>query len=171
MPTLPDFAERTPDKPALIMAGSGEAVTYAELEARSNRFAHLLRALGIRAGDHIAFFVENHPRFFELCWGAKRAGLYYTAISSYLTAGEVAYIVNDCGARLFVSTDYKRDVAADVPPLCPAAGALPADRRRGGRLRLLRRRRGGPAGGPDRRRGRGHGHALFVRHHRAGRRR
>ena len=119
MPTLPDFAERTPDKPALIMAGSGEAVTYADLEARSNRFAHLLRALGIRAGDHIAFFVENHPRFLELCWGAKRTGLYYTAISSFLTAGEVAYIVNDCGARLFVSTDYKRDVAVDVPPICP----------------------------------------------------
>ena len=119
MPTLPDFAERTPDKAALIMAGSGEVVTYAQLEARSNRFAQLLRALGIRAGDHIAFFVENHPRFFDLCWGAKRAGLYYTAISSYLTAEEVAYIVNDCGARLFVSTEYKRDVAVVVPPLCP----------------------------------------------------
>ena len=119
MPTLPDFAERTPDKAALIMAGSGEVVTYAELEAGSNRFAQLLRALGIRAGDHIAFFVENHPRFFDLCWGAKRAGLYYTAISSYLTAEEVAYIVNDCGARLFVSTAYKRDVAVVVPPLCP----------------------------------------------------
>ena len=119
MPTLPDFAERTPDKAALIMAGSGEVVTYAELEAGSNRFAQLLRALGIRAGDHIAFFVENHPRFFDLCWGAKRAGLYYTAISSYLTAEEVAYIVNDCGARLFVSTEYKRDAAVVVPPLCP----------------------------------------------------
>ena len=119
MPTLPDFAERTPDKAALVMAGSGEVVTYAELEAGSNRFAQLLRALGIRAGDHIAFFVENHPRFFDLCWGAKRAGLYYTAISSYLTAEEVAYIVNDSGARLFVSTEYKRDVAVVVPPLCP----------------------------------------------------
>ena len=119
MPTLPDFAERTPDKAALIMAGSGEVVTYAELEAGSNRFAQLLRALGIRAGDHITFFVENHPRFFDLCWGAKRAGLYYTAISSYLTAEEVAYIVNDSGARLFVSTEYKRDVAVVVPPLCP----------------------------------------------------
>ena len=119
MPTLPDFAERTPDKAALIMAGSGEVVTYAQLEAGSNRFAQLLRALGIRAGDHIAFFVENHPRFFDLCWGAKRAGLYYTAISSYLTAEEVAYIVNDCGARLFVSTEYKRDAAVVVPPLCP----------------------------------------------------
>ena len=119
MPTLPDFAERTPDKAALVMAGSGEVVTYAELEAGSNRFAQLLRALGIRAGEHIAFFVENHPRFFELCWGAKRAGLYYTAISSYLTAEEVAYIVNDSGARLFVSTEYKRDVAVVVPPLCP----------------------------------------------------
>ena len=119
MPTLPDFAERTPDKAALIMAGSGEVVTYAQLEAGSNRFAQLLRALGIRAGDHIAFFVENHPRFFDLCWGAKRAGLYYTAISSFLTAEEVAYIVNDCGARLFVSTEYMRDAAVVVPPLCP----------------------------------------------------
>ena len=101
------------------MAGTGEAVTYAALEAGSNRFAHLLRALGIRSGDHIAFFVENHPRFFELCWGAKRAGLYYTAISSFLTAEEVAYIVNDSGARLLVSTAYKSDVATAVPPLCP----------------------------------------------------
>ena len=90
-----------------------------QLEAGSNRFAQLLRALGIRAGDHIAFFVENHPRFFDLCWGAKRAGLYYTAISSFLTAEEVAYIVNDCGARLFVSTEYMRDAAVVVPPLCP----------------------------------------------------
>jgi long-chain acyl-CoA synthetase len=117
--TLPDFAESTPDKPAYIMAASGEIVTYAQLEARSNRFAHLLRDLGIRPGDHVAFYLENHPHFFELCWGAKRAGLYYTAISAYLTAEEVAYIVNDSGARVFVSTGHKRDVAAAVPALAP----------------------------------------------------
>lgn len=119
MPTLPDHAEATPDKPAFIMAGSGETVTYAQLEARSNQVAHLLRSLGIQAGDHIAVYMENHPRFFEICWGAKRAGLYYTAISSYLTADEVAYIVNDSGARLFISTDYKAEVAAAVPAQCP----------------------------------------------------
>jgi len=119
MPTLPDHAERMPDKPACIMAGSGQVITYADLEEGSNRFAQLLRSLGIRSGDHIAIFAENHPRYFELLWGAKRAGTFYTAISSYLTAEEVAYIVNDSGSRLFVSTDAKSNVAVDVPALCP----------------------------------------------------
>ena len=36
-----------PDKPAYIMGGSGEAVSYAELDARSNQGAHLFRSLGI----------------------------------------------------------------------------------------------------------------------------
>ena len=46
------------------------------------------------------------PRFFEICWGAQRSGLIYTAISSRLTAAEVDYIVNDCGAKLFVTSTY-----------------------------------------------------------------
>ena len=37
--------------------------------------------------------LENHPRYFEICWAAQRAGIIYTAISSRLTAGEAAYIV------------------------------------------------------------------------------
>jgi non-ribosomal peptide synthetase component F len=68
-----------PDKPAYVMAGSGETVTYGQLEERSNRLAQMFRARGLRAGDHIALMMENNPRFFEICWGAQRAGLYYTA--------------------------------------------------------------------------------------------
>ena len=75
------------------MAGTGETVTYRQLDERSNRVAQLFRALGLKAGDDIALFMENNPRFFEICWGAQRAGLIYTAISSRLTAGEVEYIV------------------------------------------------------------------------------
>ena len=41
-------AKTTPDKPAYIMAGSGEVVTYAELDARSNQGAHLFRSLALR---------------------------------------------------------------------------------------------------------------------------
>ena len=48
------------DQPAFIMAGTGETVTYAELEARSNRLAHLLRARGLRRLDHYAIFMENN---------------------------------------------------------------------------------------------------------------
>jgi long-chain acyl-CoA synthetase len=112
-------AARFPDKPAYRMAGSGETVTYGQLEARSNQFAQLLRARGVRAGEHIAVMLENHPRFFEILWGAQRAGIIYTAISSRLTTAEAAYIINDCGARLVVSSAALAGTAADLPAHCP----------------------------------------------------
>jgi long-chain acyl-CoA synthetase len=112
-------AGRTPDKPAYIMAGSGETVTYGQLEAWSNRIAQLFRAQGLKPGDHIAIFLENHPRFFEICWGAQRAGLIYTAVSSRLTAAEVDYIVGDCGAKLFITSKYLEKTAAELAPLMP----------------------------------------------------
>jgi len=107
-------AQTTPDKPAYIMAGTGEAVTYRELDERSNRLAHLLREAGLQRGDSIALMLENHPRYFEILWAAQRAGLYYTAISSRLTPGETSYIINDCGAKVFITSAYKRDVAEMV---------------------------------------------------------
>ena len=118
-PTLPEHAARTPDKPALIMGATGETITFAELEERSNRCAHLFRNLGLRPGDHVAIYLENSPRYHEIFWAAHRAGLYYTCISSYLTAPEVAFIVQDCGARLVISSTYKRDVACQLPKLVP----------------------------------------------------
>ena len=109
-------AKKHPDKPAYIMAATGEAVTYRQLDDQSNRIAQLFRAAGLRAGDHIALFLENNPRFFEICWGAQRSGLIYTAISSRLTAAEVDYIVTDCGAKLFVTSKYLADRAAELVP-------------------------------------------------------
>ncbi len=83
------IAKITPDKPAYLMAASGETVTYRQLDERSNQGAQLLRSLGLAPGDAIAIFMENHPRFFEICWAAQRSGIQYTAISSSLTAPEV----------------------------------------------------------------------------------
>jgi len=95
-------AQSTPDKPALIMARSGEMLTYRELEDRSNQAAQLFRSLGLRTGDHIAILCENQSRFYEVCWGAQRSGLTYTAISTRLGTDEIAYIVNDCKAKLLI---------------------------------------------------------------------
>ena len=105
-----------PDKPAIVMAGSGEIITYRELEDRSNQGAQLFRSLGLQRGDSIALYLENHPRYFEICWAAQRAGLYFTCISSSLTAGEVEYIVRDCGAKLFLCS---RATADDADKLAP----------------------------------------------------
>ena len=94
----------SPDKPAYIMADSGEVVTYRQLEDRSNQVAQMLRAMGLVAGDHIAIILENHPRYFEICWGAQRAGIIYTAASTRLTVGEAAYIVQDCAAKVLFTS-------------------------------------------------------------------
>ena len=97
-------AQMTPDKIAYQMAESGEAITYRELEERSNQGGHLFRKLGLRNGDHVAILMENCLAFMEICWAAQRSGLYYTAISRYLTADEIAYIVKDCGATVVITT-------------------------------------------------------------------
>ena len=107
-----------PDKPAVIMATGGETLTYAALDEGSKRFAQLFRSRGLEPEDSLALFLENHPRFFEVCWGAQRSALRYTAVSSRLTAPEVEYIVRDCGAKALVTSIAKADVAAQlVEPL------------------------------------------------------
>ncbi|NWH09244.1 MAG: acyl-CoA synthetase [Alphaproteobacteria bacterium] len=112
-------ARTTPDKPAFIMAESGEAVTYRQLDARSNQAAHLFRRLGLKTGDGIAIMMENNSRFFEICWGAQRSGLYYTCLSSRLTAGEAAYIIKDCGAKAFITSEALGATARELAPLIP----------------------------------------------------
>ena len=74
---LGQHARRNPDHLALIMAASGETFSYRELDERSNRLAQLLHARGLRRGDHIAIFTENHPVFFDAMWAAYRSGLYW----------------------------------------------------------------------------------------------
>ena len=58
-------AERHPDQPCVIMAGSGESLSYSQVESRANRLAHLLRRQGLRRLDHYAIFLENNARYVE----------------------------------------------------------------------------------------------------------
>ena len=100
------WAAQTPDKPAIIIAESGATVSYAELDDAANRLSRVFRDAGFQPGDHIAFCLENRPEFFPILWGAHYAGLYYTAISSRLTADELSYIIEDSGSRAFISSPY-----------------------------------------------------------------
>src|SRR5258708_36660031 len=88
-------AHLRPLQPAFIMAATGEAVTYRELEARCNRLAHLFRERGLRRLDHYAIFMENNHRYLEACGAGERSGLYYTCVNSYPTAGGLAYILQN----------------------------------------------------------------------------
>jgi long-chain acyl-CoA synthetase len=103
-----------PDKPAIVMAGTGETLSYGDLEAESARLARAWRSAGLQSGDGVALLVENHVRFLVVAWAAQRSGLYFTPISTQLTADEVRYIVADSGAAVLVASNRTASVAADA---------------------------------------------------------
>jgi long-chain acyl-CoA synthetase len=112
-------AQARADQPAIIMAGSGETITYRELDAHSNRLAHLLRAAGLKPRDHYAVFMENHARFAECDVAGERSGLYYTNVNSFLTARELAYIVNNSLSQVLITSQAKRQIALEALRDCP----------------------------------------------------
>ncbi len=114
-----ETARSDPDKPAIIMATGGETVTFGEYEAAANRMAGLLRDTGITRGDHIAIFSDNNPAMLMTEGAGERTGVYYTCINSYLSADEVAYIINDSKSRVVVASVAKSEVAHQLPSLCP----------------------------------------------------
>ena len=113
------YATKNANIPAVIMAGTGETITYAELEARQNRLAHFFRSRGLKRLDHYAIFMENNAEYFECCGAGERSGLYYTCINSFLTAEELAYIVNNCEAKILITSQAKRDIALAALKDCP----------------------------------------------------
>ena len=113
------WAKVTPDKPAVIMAASGETVTYKQLDDRSNQCAQLLWDAGLRFGDHVAVLMDNNARYLEICWAAQRMGLFYTAVNWHFTAEEAAYIIDDCDAKVLFVSEATRAVAAELVELCP----------------------------------------------------
>ncbi|HSG88268.1 MAG TPA: acyl-CoA synthetase [Pseudomonadales bacterium] len=113
------WAKVKPDATAAINARTGAILTWAELDAGSNRIVNWLADHGLVPGDHVALFMENNLRFFEIAWAAFRSGLYITCINRYLNAEEAAYIAGDCEARVLFASKAREDVARELPALCP----------------------------------------------------
>lgn len=95
-------AKANPEKPAIIVAETGETRSYRELDEASNRMANFFRSRGLGHDDVVAFMLDNTPDYYNLTWGAQRSGLRYVCISSRLTADETDYILENSGAKLFI---------------------------------------------------------------------
>jgi long-chain acyl-CoA synthetase len=117
-------AKSRADQPAFVMAQTGVAVTYAELEQRTNRLAHFLRSRGLKRLDHYAIFMDNNDRYIESCGAGERAGLYFTCVNSFLTADEVAYVVNNSESRILIVSEETRATALAVIGQCPNVEAV-----------------------------------------------
>ena len=120
-------ARTNPEKPAYVMATTGETVTYGELDARANQGAHLLRSLGLKRGDALAVMMDNSARYLEVVWAAERTGVYCTCISSKLTAREAEYIVRDGDCRVLIASKGVAATATTLKPLVPEVTTLMVD--------------------------------------------
>jgi long-chain acyl-CoA synthetase len=112
-------AHLRPLQPAFIMANTGEVVTYRDLDARCNRLAHLFRRRGLMRLDHYAIFMENNSRYVESCGAGERSGLYFTCVNSFLTAGELSYILTNSESRILITSVAKLDIAREALKQCP----------------------------------------------------
>lgn len=107
-------AWRAPDKPAYIMARTGEVVTFGQLEERVNRCSQFFRDIGLRPKDRIAILMENNREYLEIVFACTVAGLVFTNISTHLTVGEIEYIVNDCEAKILITSAASKDLMTDL---------------------------------------------------------
>ncbi len=115
-------AQETPDKPAVINASTGELLSYRELDRRSVQIARLLRSRGLQRGDRVAVFMENHIEYMAVVWAALRTGLYAVPINRYFNGDELAYVVNDCGAKAMFTTFAQSEQSAHIANEIPGCG-------------------------------------------------
>jgi len=115
-----EYALQHPERPAVIMANTGEQITYRMFEARANQLAHCLRDRGLQPLDHYAIFMENNAAYLETCAAGERTGLYYTCVNAYLQADELAYILQNSEAKLLITSTAKLAVAREALRQAPA---------------------------------------------------
>lgn len=124
-------AAMRPNKLALIC---GErSLTYAEFNARANRAANALRSLGIKPGDRVAVMVHNSLEGFEIGAGLSKLAAMNVPVNYRLREREVAYIVNDSGAKVVVAgpefvevVELARTEVKDKPLYVAIGGEAPA---------------------------------------------
>ena len=113
------YAEAKPDAAAFVMANSGEEVTWREHHRRINRLAQYFKDIGLKPEEHIAVCMENNARYFEIVAAASDCGLTYTCISTHLKTAEMEYIINNCEARVFITSQNKAEAARKLLDVTP----------------------------------------------------
>ncbi len=128
------LAQNDPSRIALVEP-DGRRRTAGEVLANTNKLVHGLRALGLGVGDVVTTVLPNGGPMIELYLAALQAGFYLVPINHHLTASEIAYIVQDSGAKVLVAGERFADAcaaAADEAGLPAAArfavGTIPGFR-------------------------------------------
>ena len=111
---LARWAAIQPDKTAINLYGA--TMSFAELHARSDAFAHHLRSLGVGKGDRVAVFLSNCPQFLIVFYGILKLGAVHVPVNPMFKAPELLYELNDTGATVIVALDQLYETVAEVLP-------------------------------------------------------
>ena len=105
-----DWAQNDPDRLALVTT-EGREFTFGELGARVNQLSRALQSMGLERGDGVAILLNNHAEWIEVYLAVHQIGVYLTAINYHLTGPEVAYILDNCEAKVFISESAYAEAA------------------------------------------------------------
>ncbi|HKO57146.1 MAG TPA: AMP-binding protein [Thermoanaerobaculia bacterium] len=120
---LRERARVTPDRLALVSVETGERLTYADLDARTDSAAAYLAARGIEEGDRFGLLAHNCIEFIALFFAADRVGAIVVPLSTRATEHELRGIAADCGMKmLFAGPEFTVDLGVARHPL-PAGSA------------------------------------------------
>ncbi|MFS8202733.1 acyl-CoA synthetase [Streptomyces sp. CWNU-52B] len=106
-------ARKTPHRTALIHHGT--TLTYGALHERTTRLAHALRARGVRRGDRVAYLGPNHPSYLETLFAAGTLGAVFVPLNIRLAGPEIAYQLDDSGAKVLVYGPSLAGLVAGLP--------------------------------------------------------
>lgn len=113
----PTIAREAPNRPAYVMTGSGEQLTYDELDAQSNQLAHLLRERGVTAGDSLVVFLPNHISWPVAVAAGMRTGLLVTPVNWHLGPDELAPILSAADPTAIVTCrELAPTILSALPP-------------------------------------------------------
>ena len=113
------YSAERPEKPAVIDAATDKVLTYKQLDEQSAQLARYLRTVGLQRGDTLALNLENCLEYFVGTWAALRSGLFLVTVNRYLPAHDVAYIIQDSGAKALITSVQLEAVAVKLLTLIP----------------------------------------------------
>ena len=121
---LEDSARNFPDRDAVALGP--HRLTYAQLNATANQVANLLHERGIRPGDRVALSCPNLPIFPAIYYGILKAGAVVVPLNVLLKRHEIAYHLNDAGARAYICFEGSAELpmAAEGAAACQDAAAV-----------------------------------------------
>jgi crotonobetaine/carnitine-CoA ligase len=138
--TLPALSRHAaaawPDRTGLVFDETGESLTFAEIDARSDHIAAVLAARGVGPGDRVAVMLRNCPDF-PLGWlGIAKAGAVMVAVNVFYKRADAGYLLSHSGARLVITSDEfiglltevadAADTPFDILSVADLAAAAPA---------------------------------------------